>query len=67
MELERLEAQFKANEVDVLRIFQGRTSLINNRRAALDLLNELAQATAALTAATAIPPKALVNEAETAQ
>lgn len=62
-ELERLEAQFKANEVDVLRIFQGRTSLINNRRAALDLLNELAQATAALTAATAIPPKALVSEA----
>ena len=62
-ELERLEAQFKANEVDVLRIFQGRTSLINNRRAALDLLNELAQATAALTAATGIPPKAgLVSE-----
>jgi hypothetical protein len=61
-ELQRLEAQFKANEVDVLRIFQGRTSLINNRRAALDLLNELAQATAALTAATAIPPKALVSD-----
>jgi len=61
-ELERLEAQFKANEVDVLRIFQGRTSLINNRRAALDLLNELAQATAAFTAASGIPPKALVSE-----
>lgn len=61
-ELERLEAQFKANEVDVLRIFQGRSSLINNRRAALDLLNELAQATAAVTAATGIPPKALVSE-----
>ena len=60
-ELERLEAQFKANEVDVLRIFQGRTSLINNRRASLDLLNELAQATAALTAATGIPPKSLVT------
>ena len=64
-ELERLEAQFKANEVDVLRIFQGRTSLINSRRAALDLLNELAQATAALTAATGITPKALVSVAET--
>ncbi|HEY2253046.1 MAG TPA: TolC family protein [Planctomycetaceae bacterium] len=66
-ELERLEAQFKANEVDVLRIFQGRTSLINNRRAALDLLNELAQATAALTAASGLPPKALVSEGGSGQ
>ena len=65
-ELERLEAQFKANEVDVLRIFQGRTSLINNRRASLDLLNELAQSAAALTAATGIPPKALASVSATA-
>ncbi|HLJ10657.1 MAG TPA: TolC family protein [Planctomycetaceae bacterium] len=60
-ELQRLEDQFKANEVDVLRVFQGRTSLIQNRRAMLDLLNELAQATTAVTAATGIPPKALVS------
>jgi outer membrane protein TolC len=66
-ELEQLEAQFKAGEVDVPRVFQGRTSLINNRRAALDLLNELAQATAALTAATGIPPKALVSTADGAR
>lgn len=59
-ELQKLEAQFKANEIDVLRIFQARTSLIQNRRASLDLLNELAQATAVLTAATGIPPRALV-------
>ena len=65
-ELERLEAQFKANEIDVLRIFQGRTSLFNNRRASLDLLNELAQAAAALTAATGIPPRALVSVSATA-
>ncbi|MBI3864721.1 MAG: TolC family protein [Planctomycetia bacterium] len=62
-ELQRLEAQFKANEVDVLRIFQARTSLIQNRRASLDLLNELAQATAVVTAATGIPPRALVTPA----
>jgi cobalt-zinc-cadmium efflux system outer membrane protein len=60
-ELKLLESQFKENEVDVLRIFQGRTSLMQNRRASLDLLNELAQASAVLTAATGIPPAALVN------
>jgi cobalt-zinc-cadmium efflux system outer membrane protein len=60
-ELQRLEAQFKENEVDVLRIFQGRTSLIQNRRASLDLLNELAQATAAVTATAGIFPRALLT------
>jgi hypothetical protein len=62
-EIKRLEALFKENEVDWLRIFQGRTSLMQNRRAALDLLNELAQATAVLTAATGIPTVALVQPA----
>jgi outer membrane protein TolC len=60
-ELKRLEEQFKANEVDVLRIFQGRQSLIQNRRAVLDMLNELAQATAAVTATTGIFPRDLVT------
>ena len=60
-ELQRLEEQFLAQEVDVLRIFQARTSLIQNRRAFLDLLNELSQATAAVTAATALPPAVLVS------
>jgi len=60
-ELQRLEAQFKENEVDVLRIFQGRTSLMQNRRASLDLLNELAQATAAVTATTGVFPRALLT------
>lgn len=59
-ELQRLEEQFKAGEVDVLRVFQARTSLIQNRRANLDLLNELAQAAAAVTAATGLPPQALI-------
>ena len=60
-ELQALQEQFEANEVDVLRLFQGRTSLIQNRRAMLDTLNELAQATAALTAASGIPPVGLVS------
>jgi outer membrane protein TolC len=59
-ELQRLEAQFKESEADVLRVFQARTSLIQSRRAALDLINELAQATAAVTAATGIPPTNLL-------
>ena len=61
MELQRLEAQFKAGEVDVLRIFQARTSLIQSRRAYLDTLNELAQSAAAVTAATGVPPQSLAT------
>lgn len=56
-ELQNLERQFLAGEVDVVRVVQARTSLIQNQRARLDLLNELAQASADLTAATGIPPE----------
>jgi cobalt-zinc-cadmium efflux system outer membrane protein len=63
VELQKLEQQFKAGEVDVVRIFTARTSMIQNRRAHLDTLNELAQAAAQLTAATAIPPQAVVSVA----
>lgn len=59
IELQRLEAQFQAGEVDVLRIFQARTSLIQSRRAYLDTLNELAQSAATVTATTGVPPQAL--------
>ena len=61
MELQRLEAQFQAGEVDVLRIFQARTSLIQSRRAFLDTLNELAQSAAAVTATTGVPPQTLAT------
>ncbi len=61
IELQRLEAQFQAGEVDVLRIFQARTSLIQSRRAYLDTLNELAQSAAAVTAATGVPPQSLTT------
>lgn len=59
IELQRLEAQFQAGEVDVLRIFQARTSLIQSRRAFLDTLNELAQSAATVTATTGVPPQSL--------
>ncbi|MCX7423687.1 MAG: TolC family protein [Planctomycetia bacterium] len=61
IELQRLEAQFQAGEVDVLRIFQARTSLIQSRRAYLDTLNELAQSAATVTATTGVPPQALAQ------
>ncbi len=59
-ELERLEEQFKANEVDVIRVHTSRTSLIQLRRSQLDLLNEVAQAAANVVAATGAPPQAIV-------
>ena len=58
-ELAKLEAQFKAGEIDVLRIVTARTSLLAARQAHLDMLSELAQSAAALTAATGLPPEVI--------
>ena len=60
-ELESLEKQFVAGEVDVVRVIQARTSIIQNRRVQLDLLNELAQSAANLTAATGLPAEQLMQ------
>lgn len=60
-ELEGLETQFEAGEVDVVRVVQARTSLIQNQRARLDLLNEVAQSAATLTGAAGIPVDQLVH------
>lgn len=60
-ELERLEEQFKAGEVDILRVFTARSSLLQWRRAQLDMLNEVAQAAANVTAATGLAPDALIG------
>jgi cobalt-zinc-cadmium efflux system outer membrane protein len=59
-ELQKLEAQFRRGDIDFLRIVQARNSLIQYRRTYLDSLNELAQAAAAVTAATGLPPAALI-------
>ena len=63
-EIQRLEEQFIAGEVDVVQVSQGRTSLINARARNLDCLNELALAGAVLTATTAVPPQAMVRPVE---
>ena len=60
-ELEGLETQFRAGEVDVVRVVQARTSLIQNQRARLDLLNEVAQSAATLTAAAGLPVDQLLH------
>jgi outer membrane protein TolC len=62
-DLARLDEQLRAGEVDFLRVFTARTSLLQLRRAHLDALNELAQAAANLTAVTGIPPHALLSGA----
>jgi cobalt-zinc-cadmium efflux system outer membrane protein len=59
-ELRKLEDQFRAGEVDVVRVVAARTSFFQARRAALDTLNELAQASANLIAATGLPPEAIL-------
>lgn len=61
-ELQSLEQQFLAGEVDVVRVMQARTSIIQNQRVSLDLLNELAQAAANVTAATGIPIEELLQQ-----
>lgn len=62
-ELRRLEEQFKAGEVDILRVVTARTSLIQFRRAHLDSLNELAQSAAMVTQATGLTPEVLTSPA----
>jgi cobalt-zinc-cadmium efflux system outer membrane protein len=61
IELRRLEQQFEAGEIDMMRIFTARTSLLQLRRAYLDALNEVALAAAGVTAATGLPPDALLR------
>lgn len=61
-ELESLERQFRAGEVDVVRVIQARTSILQNQRARLDLLNELAQSAALLVGATGMPIEMLIAE-----
>lgn len=61
VEIQRLEQQFEAGEIDMMRIFTARTSLLALRRAYLDSMNELALAAAGVTAATGLPPDALIR------
>jgi len=59
-EFRRLEELFRDREIEVQRIVLARNSMLQARRARLDALNEVAQAVAAVTAATGLPPAALI-------
>jgi cobalt-zinc-cadmium efflux system outer membrane protein len=61
-ELQQLETQFVAGEVDIVRVMQARTSIIQNQRIYLDLLNELAQSAANVTATTGMPVEELLQQ-----
>jgi outer membrane protein TolC len=58
--LQRLEELYRRGEVDVTRAIQARASLLQLRRAHLDSLNEVAQAAAAVTQVTGLPPHLLL-------
>jgi cobalt-zinc-cadmium efflux system outer membrane protein len=60
-EIRAIDEQFKAGQADILAVFATRTSLIQDHRAYLDALNELAQAAANVTAATGMPSNALFS------
>ena len=60
IELQRLEEQFKAGEVDILRVLQARNSLLQSQRADLDTFNELMLAAVAVTATTGSPLESLM-------
>ena len=61
VELQKLEVLYKRGEVDILRVIQARTSLLQLRRAQLDILNEVAQAAATVTQMTGLRPHSLVT------
>ncbi len=60
-EMRAMDEQFKAGQADIVAVYATRASLIQDHRASLDALNELAQAAANVTAATGMPSNALFS------
>lgn len=61
-ELQALERQFHAGEVDVVRAIQARTSILQNQLARLNLMNEAAQSAALLVGATGMPFELIITQ-----
>jgi len=59
--LSPFEDQFKAGQITLLQVFAARATLTQSQQGFFDLLNELTQATADVTAATGIQPQVLIN------
>jgi len=60
-ELRRVRELFEEGQADILNVFATQTSLLQEQRTYLDLLNELAQAAADVTLAAGLPPARLVS------
>jgi outer membrane protein, heavy metal efflux system len=66
VELRQIMDQFAAGQAEVLAVFSTQNSLLQDRRAYLDLLNESAQAAANVVQAAALPPQRLALDRSTA-
>jgi outer membrane protein, heavy metal efflux system len=60
-DLARVKRQFEAGQADILNVFATQTSLLQEQRAYLDLLNELSQAAADVTLAAGLPPARFIS------
>lgn len=59
-EVQGIIRQFQAGQADILAVIAVQNNLIQERRALLDLLNELGQSAAGVVQATALPPSHLI-------
>ncbi len=55
-DLDRVKRQFDVGQADILNVFATQTALLQEQKAYLDLLNELAQSAADVTLAAGLPP-----------
>ena len=60
-ELRRITQQYEAGQAGILNVFAVQNALLQERRAYLDLLNELAQAASEVTLAAGLPPADLIT------
>ncbi|MBI1246702.1 TolC family protein [bacterium] len=60
-DLKEINDQFQAGQTDVLTVYATQNSLLQDRRTYLDLLNELAQSSANVIQATALPVERIVD------
>ncbi len=61
-DLARVKRQFDAGQADILNVFATQTALLQEQKAYLDLLNELAQSAADVTLTAGLPPARVVLE-----
>jgi outer membrane protein TolC len=59
-ELEQVVAQFEAGKADIINVLAIQNNLLQDLRAFLDLVNEVAQSAALVTQATGLPPERLL-------